>query len=216
MGLARGEGLHMLHLIQLHTLTTHSTTVRERLRARWALNLLDSEFDVNWQPEQATSPAPAAASSSAAAASAASSKAAFKVAATSALGIFDRPMEPTEAAAAQAATPTAPEKTDLEKYLLLKQEPMDTNVLACGGSMVEAARPQQARRSVDRPPGGSASPRSHGAPVAGLPGLARPHRPVSSASSLRRAECTTTLRVRWRTAHLSIPSLPMPTQSEAG
>ena len=46
-------------------------------------------------------------------------------AARSSLGIFrDRPMEPAEAAAAQAATPAAPEKTDLEKYLLLAQEPM--------------------------------------------------------------------------------------------
>ena len=31
---------------------------------------------------------------------------------------------------AQAATPAAPEKTDLEKYLLLAQEPMNTDVLA--------------------------------------------------------------------------------------
>ena len=47
---------------------------------------------------------------------------------SSALGIFDRPMEPSEMPAV-AATPAGPEKTDLEKYLLLPQEPMNTDVL---------------------------------------------------------------------------------------
>jgi hypothetical protein len=53
------------------------------------------------------------------------------VSATSALGIFDRPMEPVDVAATtEAAEPAAPKKTDLEKYLLLAQEPMNTDVLA--------------------------------------------------------------------------------------
>lgn len=99
----------------------------------WALTLLESEFDVNWQPEEAASPAPAAASSAGAAvsSSAATSKAAVKVYESSALSIFDRPMEPVQAAAAAAeASPPTPEKTDLEKYLLLPQEPMNIDVLS--------------------------------------------------------------------------------------
>ena len=41
-------------------------------------------------------------------------------------------MEPVVdlAATREAAEPAAPEKTDLEKYLLLSQEPMNTDVLA--------------------------------------------------------------------------------------
>jgi hypothetical protein len=71
------------------------------------------------------------------------------VAATSALGIFDRPMEPVDVAATtEAAEPAAPKKTDLEKYLLLAQEPMNTDVLA----LVEAARSQRGCEPLDRPP----------------------------------------------------------------
>ena len=40
-------------------------------------------------------------------------------------------MEPVDVAATtEAAEPAAPKKTDLEKYLLLAQEPMNTDVLA--------------------------------------------------------------------------------------
>jgi hypothetical protein len=133
------------------------------------------------------------------------------VAATSALGIFDRPMEPVDVAATtEAAEPAAPKKTDLEKYLLLAQEPMNTDVLAWWKlrDHNEAANP-----STGRPEG--------------LPHLARMVRqwlgaPATSAlvlsvSSPRRAAfraaCTTTSRARWRTAPWSTPSSPPPTAS---
>ena len=59
-------------------------------------------------------------------------------------------MEPVDVAATtEAAEPAAPKKTDLEKYLLLAQEPMNTDVLA---SMVEAARSQRGCEPLDRPP----------------------------------------------------------------
>ena len=53
-------------------------------------------------------------------------------------------MEPVEVAATtEAAEPAAPKKTDLEKYLLLAQEPMNTDVLASmvhGGSCAITTR----------------------------------------------------------------------------
>ena len=44
--------------------------------------------------------------------------------------------------------------------------------------------------------------------------VARPRRRASSASSRRRAPCITISRARWRTAHWSTHSLPLPTLSE--
>lgn len=67
-------------------------------------------------------------------------------------------MEPVDVAATtEAAEPAAPKKTDLEKYLLLAQEPMNTDVLAWWKlrDHNEAANPL---------------PRSHGTPVAGRAG----------------------------------------------
>lgn len=46
---------------------------------------------------------------------------------TSAYGIFDRPMEPLQAE--PVAAPPEDVKSDVEKYLLLGQEPMSTDVL---------------------------------------------------------------------------------------
>ena len=58
---------------------------------------------------------------------AAQSNAAAKVSETSAHGIFDRPVEPVQLS--PVAAPPEDVKSDLDKYLLLAQEPMDTNVL---------------------------------------------------------------------------------------
>ena len=112
IGSVLGSGLAAPALVRAATFTVPrldysfiGVTAEEK---SWALNVLESEFDVNWQPTQATPPSPAA---SAASSSAALSKAAAKIAETSALGIFDRPMEPAEVMA-EAAAPAAPEKND--------------------------------------------------------------------------------------------------------
>jgi hypothetical protein len=100
--------------------------------AAFAKVVLKSEFDVSWKPEEEEEEetgSPAAAAAPATSSSLAASKAAPKELATSALSIFDRPMEPTEAPRA-VATPAVAKKTDLDKYLLLAQEPMHTDVLA--------------------------------------------------------------------------------------
>ena len=146
------------------------------------------------------------------------SKAAAKVAETSALGIFDRPIEPAEAEevgymAAEAATPAAPEKTDLQKYLLLLAHTGAKGTPRCshGESCATTKRPPMHRRGAQK-----GCRISHARRVSGW--VVHPPRRVSSASSPRRAPCyhaPRPLRARWRTAPSSTPSLPTPAQSEA-
>ena len=96
----------------------------------WAMDLIENEFDSDWAPSE---PAPAtapASSSGAGASSAPLSKKAAKVNESSAMSIFDRPMAPEDVDLAEAPEVAAVDmKSDLEKYKLLAQEPMNTNVL---------------------------------------------------------------------------------------
>ena len=98
--------------------------------------------------------------------------------------------------------------TDLEKYLLLPQEPMNINVLEwwklrdydkCADPAT--GRPTAARR---------VSPILHVWHVSTLG--SRPRRRVWSASSQRRGACTMTSRAPWKMGPLSTRSLPLPTQ----
>jgi hypothetical protein len=105
------------------------------------------------------------------------------VAATSALGIFDRPMEPVDVAATtEAAEPAAPKKTDLEKYLLLAQEPMNTDVLAWWKSCAITTRLRTPRPAALRGCLTSLAWYASG-------WARRPRRLVLSVSSPRRAAC---------------------------
>jgi len=89
----------------------------------WAINLFKSEFEVNWQPAEAEAAEAAPAPAPTQAASSSSTPAP-----TSALGIFDRPMDPADAGVPEVVA--VPIQSDLEKYLLLPQEPLGTDVLA--------------------------------------------------------------------------------------
>jgi hypothetical protein len=97
-------------------------TASERI---WTKGILEATFEDAWQPADE---AKEAESAPAVAAAAGTSKAAAKAVETSALSIFERPMGPGAAVQAAAHAPVE-QKTDLEKYLLLPQEPMDINIL---------------------------------------------------------------------------------------
>ena len=124
-------------------------------------------------------------------------------------GIFDRPMEPADAAEVREVE-ALPITSDLEKYLLLPQEPLGTDVLAPrveGGR--SATMPLRQIRSLAALRGFLTLLVWH---ASGW--VAQAHRQASSASSPRRARCITISRARWRTAPLSTHSSPQPTPSE--
>ena len=95
--------------------------------------------------------------------------------------------------------------TDLEKYLLLPQEPMNINVL-------EWWKLRDYDKCAD-PATGRPEGLPHLARMAcEYLGPSRPRRRMWSASSQRRGACTMTSRAPWKMGPLSTRSLPLPTQ----